>query len=286
MVAKSVDQSIPNNTTTVLTWATEIFDTDSYWDAGNSSRLTVLEDGFVQLFAGVRYLAATDGLQRGVFIHKNGALAYGCTGQVAAAPDSNSSARLNAMTPPMQVVAGDFFESKVYQQSGASRSVAAANETYFGIRKLPSTLKLLGVRLSADESIANNSLTYVPWDSIAIDTTGGLLTWASGDPTSIVIGAGVSKVKAYAGTRWNAGAGSRFVDIDKTPFGGAPGSFSGGPVTEFNAAAGSRCVFSVAGPEIDVDEGDKLHLQVRQVTGGAINLENTDETFLVVEIVA
>lgn len=122
--------------------------------------------------------------------------------------------------------------------------------------------------LTANESIATSTSTYVPWDEALWDTTGGNM-WSSGDPTLLKITEdGIYLVVAAAMWAQN-NTGERSLDIR-------------GPGTDFEA--GSRKVAQRWSEDtlsilFDAVAGDDFRFRVRQESGGSLDLLADRRTF-------
>jgi hypothetical protein len=117
-VFANANQTVANNTYTALTWNQETFDTDSFHNnSTNTSRITIPtgKGGYYAVFGFVQNDTNTAG-GRTLAIYKNGALfAYVSDTPSAQAPSSQISAT-------MSLVATDYIELFVYQDSGATRT--------------------------------------------------------------------------------------------------------------------------------------------------------------------
>lgn len=121
--------SIANNTTTVLPFNSENFDTDNIHDtATNNTRLTCKTSGKYQITANVAWALGTGG-RRGVNIKLNGiAFNYIASQESSPQPDNVGYAVQN-VTTLYNLNVGDYVEVEVYQSSGASLNIQASNYT-------------------------------------------------------------------------------------------------------------------------------------------------------------
>jgi len=122
-IYQTVAQSIPDNTTTVLTLGAESYDTHNLWTSGTPTRLIIPAGlgGMWQVTACVAYVANATGT-RHARVHKNGALANRQTMQ-ALATAGNSSVVVT--TDLLRLVAGDYLELVAFQNSGAALNTVA-----------------------------------------------------------------------------------------------------------------------------------------------------------------
>lgn len=125
-VYNSANQSIPNNTTTILLFDSELYDTDSIHSTStNTSRLTVPSGVTkVRLFMHSVFTANVTGYRQ-VSLRKNGAAVNGCsysTGFGNAAIETTVPLVSNRLL----VAGGDYFETAVYQNSGGALDVSGS----------------------------------------------------------------------------------------------------------------------------------------------------------------
>jgi hypothetical protein len=116
----STDQTVSNNTYTALTWDQENFDTDGFHSvSSNTSRITIPSGkaGYYSIHAWAQSDNNATGSRTYAFF-KNGVL---FTYMVVPASTQYPSGQLSAV---MNLAVGDYIEYFVYQDSGASRSIA------------------------------------------------------------------------------------------------------------------------------------------------------------------
>ena len=125
--------SISNNTGTNITWNTEEFDTDGFHStSSNTSRFTIPtgKGGKYLITAQVRWDDNTAG-ERVLKIQKNG------TEFKAFAMQPNAQNPMEAITAVLSLVATDYIEILVYQNSGGARTVYGSSlETFTSISYL------------------------------------------------------------------------------------------------------------------------------------------------------
>lgn len=129
-VRRTSNISIANNTVTAVSWQNADLNTDSIWSLGAPTRL-VVPTGVtkVRLSAGARWTATGGGLAQ-ISMMKNGAQFHGAP---AFDGPGSSVQDMNIASSPVSVTSGDYFELNVWQNSGAARSVAAFEWTWFGL---------------------------------------------------------------------------------------------------------------------------------------------------------
>jgi len=139
-VYQTSGQTINTGLQTILNWDGEIFDTATIHDnVTNNSRLTVpVGVTAIKIFVHVRFSGSTTnvGNYRDIFLRKNGT-ASGFPGQVQhriAAINSTGDAAITFTTNEFAVVATDYFEVLVTQDSGANVFITAnAQGSQFGM---------------------------------------------------------------------------------------------------------------------------------------------------------
>ena len=137
---KNSYESIPNSTTTVISWDAEDFDTNSYHsNSVNNSRMTVPSTGYYQItgFFGWEYV--NSGTVRYLYLRKNGSTYL----QMIESPRTGST--LNANVPVYQgfttivnATAADYFELLGNQNSGGGLGNVSngSDISYFAIQYL------------------------------------------------------------------------------------------------------------------------------------------------------
>jgi len=132
-------QNIPNALETTVSWDLTYYNDDAFWDAGDPTRLTVPAGVTrVRLSAGIRWVQNLAGV-RNVVIRSNPSGVYDANSNWAADNrPSDLTADCTLITGIIPVVAGDYFEVAVYQDSGAplgllTTPTAAAHGVYFCI---------------------------------------------------------------------------------------------------------------------------------------------------------
>jgi hypothetical protein len=134
LVNLTADESVANTTTTAIPWDAAVEDIGGFWSGANPTRLTVPAGvSRVRLIANIDWDSNTAG-KRISWIDKNGAPYVGrplIEQQAVSASSSNT--RQNASTGPIAVTPGDYFELKVFQNSGGSRLVRLGNDTWLTI---------------------------------------------------------------------------------------------------------------------------------------------------------
>lgn len=128
LVGKTTTQTIANSTTVIVTFDTEIYDTDGFHDnVTNNSRITIpTNSGIskVQLIANSRLSLPAASADNSLKIRKNGTSIPGFPG--SGFPVYASGIMLtNVVSPVISVVAGDYFEFSIFQISGSSATEAS-----------------------------------------------------------------------------------------------------------------------------------------------------------------
>ncbi len=134
------------------------------------------------------------------------------------------------------------------------------------------------VNLTADESIAHNTWTSVPWDQAVYDTDA---FWAaSPNPERLTIPAGLTRVRLSANISFaNNTTGIRGIRLFKNG-GGFDGTIS---VTRDATSGTGNTDFNGNSAIVTVAQNDFFELQVFQDSGGALNLRTANATWLSIE---
>ena len=128
-VTKSADQTISNNTTTVITWNQEDYDTDGMHDnVTNNSRITIKTAGKYSALAQIVWASNSTG-KRIVNITKNSVV----IGKMNYLASGSSQHTISAVD---DFVVNDILEVSVFQDSGGNLDFLAAGITYFEAHKI------------------------------------------------------------------------------------------------------------------------------------------------------
>jgi hypothetical protein len=278
LVKKSANQSLSNNTLTVLTFNTEGYNDGGWHDnAVNNSRLTVPSGvTLVKIFGSVRFAANNTG-DRLTRLLKNGvSTAAGLPGQSWAASVGANRARMCWPSPPLEVTTGDYFELEAWQNSGGALNAETDPTTFFGIMELNASTKRAMAKLSSSFAISS-ALDYIDWDTTEYDTDS---FWSALNPSRLTIPSGVSKVRLFAGVRADTTAITHlFCNIDKN---GA--SFLGGGALEPEAMAGGLTTrVAIASAPVIVTPSDYFEVQTRANTSA--NIQADANTYLAIEVI-
>jgi hypothetical protein len=129
LTQKTATQSIAANTETTITFNSTIYDTDSFWSNSNPTRLTV-PAGVTRVIvsANIRITGGSTSVQ--LLIRING-------GDVVGIGNVNMStgltnAHVNAVTAPLSVTAGDYFEVVAFVT--AARTIDSGARTWLAIQ--------------------------------------------------------------------------------------------------------------------------------------------------------
>ena len=133
----TADESVANNTTTAIPWDSTVEDVGGFWSALNPTRLTVPTGvTWVRVTGNATWDSNTSG-KRIAWVDKNGVPFVGRpVVEQQAVSSSGSNTRQNLTSGPISVIAGDYFEMKVFQNSGGSRSVLTGNDSWLTIEAL------------------------------------------------------------------------------------------------------------------------------------------------------
>ncbi len=127
----TANKSVPSGARTVIDWDSPIYDTSNFWSADNPSRLTVPQGvSKVRLTTFISWQSNNDG-ERTVHIS-----IYGVTQWLGMAADRRAASgysETTISTPVVEVIAGDYFEVIVTQNSGVTLDVLYDRGTTFSI---------------------------------------------------------------------------------------------------------------------------------------------------------
>jgi hypothetical protein len=284
LVNLGVDASIATGTQTALGWATTLYDTDGFWNGANPSRFTVpVGVSKIVVLADIQWGLSNLG-DRWVEIHRNGVEADGMPGSLVAPPGSASRGRQSLVSAPIQVGPGDYFEVKVWQNSGGALAVEADAQTWFAIMAVDtiaqaSEVRAVQVTRAADQPVASSTMTAVAWEAVEFDDAG---MWSAGNPTRLTVPAGVSKVRLSANLRFvtTSSVGYRYIRIIRNgvDFPGRAEDLDTVPSNGDNA-------LSVTTGIIPVQPGDYLELECWQNSGANLDVRAGEYTWFNMEVV-
>lgn len=127
-VQKSTDQSITNNTHTMVSWNAESWDTDTMWSSTAPTRIDINTSGKYLVTAFVCWGTSTS--STGGNVRQAGVLVDGTTSansnratSVAGAPKSTSIPIAQTVSDVLSLTSTQFLRLNVYQDSGAALSV-------------------------------------------------------------------------------------------------------------------------------------------------------------------
>lgn len=120
----SATQSIPNSTITALTFNTNIRDTGIHSVSVNPTRFTAPFDGTYLFFAQTHWTANAGGVRRATYSYLNGGLSTPTFEDNISIPTNNIDVN-NHIVGILPLVAGDYLEFRVSQDSGGSLNTGA-----------------------------------------------------------------------------------------------------------------------------------------------------------------
>ena len=136
LVKRATAQTIANNTDTALSFTTETYDIyPDYYASAQPTRFTVPSGvDYVRLSCSVAWTGGATGSKRIAKIGKNGSFGY--DGLLWIEQPSCDWQRVTAISPVIPVVAGDYFELFVNQNSGGNLDVQGGANTWFSIEAI------------------------------------------------------------------------------------------------------------------------------------------------------
>jgi len=123
VVYPSVQQSIPDTTTTAIVWSTSLYNNYSIWAIGNPTRLTVPPNvGYVRISGNIRYASTSvDASDFVLLLQKNGSATFNGNPRVALQSGPTATRyEMQVVSPILPVTAGDYFTLCVSQATGGA----------------------------------------------------------------------------------------------------------------------------------------------------------------------
>jgi hypothetical protein len=197
----SAAQSVPNTTTTVLTLDSEQFDTDGFHStSSNTGRMTIPAGlGGKYLVTGSTYVPAAGGNYRNLLLRKNGTDLLG-TWRNAERLSVGAAVEVNAV---LDLVAGDYIDMTLYQDSGGAANAGAASGS--------SSTALSIMRLDSGSSgrLTHDYAAIATQESTASTTYADLAT--VGPAATVTVN---TKVKVTLSCEmFNGGAANNFMSV-------------------------------------------------------------------------
>jgi len=154
----STTQSIANNTFTALNMDTEEEDTDGFHSlVSDTSRVTIPAGlgGMYFASSGTSFTASSGGIQRQIYLRKNGT-AYTYANILDAAEATTHAPVVTAL---FKLVPGDYIEAVVYQDSGGNLNAGANSASYLHLAKIDSLAANPGQELGYAEGTAGSPMS-------------------------------------------------------------------------------------------------------------------------------
>jgi len=119
--------SLTNNADTLITWNTELFDTNAFHSTStNTGRITIPVAGKYKVYF-THYIQQGAAGERASSLWLNNDY-YALT---TAHASSTSVATVNSMSLTMTLAVNDYLETKIFQDSGASRNLQTSDATWY-----------------------------------------------------------------------------------------------------------------------------------------------------------
>lgn len=280
-------QSIADSTFTVITFPSELRDTDGFHDpVTNNSRLTIPSGvSKVTLRASLRFAANATGF-RAMQIKKNGGSVAGMGYADIPAVNGNITV-LATETAVLDVIEGDYFEVEAYQTSGGNLNLENNdNFVWFSIDvveapyEVPTLPAFRGAYIneSTNQSINDSTWTAITYDEEVYDTDN--FHDNSTNTTRLTVPAGASRVRLAANGGFGANAtGRRQMRISKNG-----GSFVGMPIISMDGQA-SNLYMNLSSGVFTVVEGDYFECECYQTSGAALAWAAGDFNWFSIEVV-
>jgi hypothetical protein len=244
----------------------------------SSGVLTILESGFYDLSAGVRYNKNTWGAAESgeVAVYKNSSTQLG-SGLERAWATANTGLTPQVTLPGVYLSAGETVEVKGAATTGATLS-SSETAAYFYVAKRSSPQTLMGMEVVAavfssnsTQNIPNSTSTIVNYSNKFLDTHGAVTTGVSWKFTAPVSGMyEISSANQYAALGGWAAGEEATLEVYKN------GSQHARLDAEFMQATHSTYVFLSGSPRIiSLSEGDYIDVRTRQNSGAALDLTSS-----------
>jgi hypothetical protein len=130
----SVTQATQTATTTVLSYNTVEFDTGGLYDPANATRLTAPTDGIYLVTFNMRWNTVSGG-QRYTDIYLNNTRIICQSAQMS---QTGETAVPSSISTIIKLSAGDYVETRLYQESGVQVSTSSTFAPRFGMARLNS----------------------------------------------------------------------------------------------------------------------------------------------------
>jgi hypothetical protein len=270
VVSKTGNEALSAATPTILSWDSEVADTDGFHDnVTDNSRLTVPSGvSRVKLVCNLRSTSNV-GTPYFVQIKKNGAVAAGCP-----VFGSAFTGRMNLSSAILGVAPGDYFEVEALTTD--AQTVATGNHTWFAIYEVPDYVRTL-VKKVATQSVTSGVAVAVAFGSGSeVYDTGGAHDESSND-SRLTVPSGYTKAKLSYSLVTASATGVARADIRMNGSGSpTPG------LPSFDVNLTGVDYLSGEGAWIDVTPGDYFELVF--TPGANQTLPIDDRTWFAIEL--
>lgn len=186
LVNKTATQALTSGVETALTWDAEIYDEGGWFTPGGSVFTVPTGVTAIRLTTNVQSAAAA-GSQ--ILRFRKGGASF--RGGPICRVETNAADYGNMVSAVLEVTAGDTFD--VTAQLGASVNVVNAENTWFCVEEVPSTVKRVLLHRNSGTHSVTNVQAAVVWQATVYDTDS---MWSSGTPTLVTIPSGVTQCRA------------------------------------------------------------------------------------------
>jgi hypothetical protein len=213
MVSMSGDSTADYSSSTFIPWDAEVYDVGGWHDnVTNNTRLTTPSSvDYVIVNANVQMDALAGGQDPLLSLTKNGSSAFSGNCSFASYNISGLQKKPTSVaTPPIPVVAGDYFQVFVDSDTDTS-STLKADQSSFAIRAFDLTSGAQ-VKKASDQTTANyTSLTAMAFDSEVYDV--GSWHDNSTDNSRLTVPSGVDYACFHGCVQWNLGASAESATV-------------------------------------------------------------------------
>lgn len=137
LISKSSSQTLENNTGINMTFDVEVYDTDNFFDSSIDNTKITIPSGVakVKLTAGAAFADTSVNGVRSLNIRKNGGfdIGLGRTSVQAGSTEALGGIFLECFTAVLEVEEGDYFEARVFQNSGGNLDILKSVANFFAL---------------------------------------------------------------------------------------------------------------------------------------------------------
>lgn len=290
MLKLTADETLTSGSILIIPWDAEVYDHGDWADiGGNPTRLTVpIGVTKVRLTGSAGLSTSITADRYFVRIKKNGGGAPDFILPGHDISNISGAAKFSYSSPVLDVVAGDYFEMEVFQDSGGNKDVDAVNtangiESYFAIEAVEATAPSVSFRgawatMSGDltsQNISGGRSLAFPAEEYDTDNMHDLVT----NNSRITVPAGVTEVRLLGSIRISS-ASVEFLQLEILKNGSImdPRSFRREELSSTGQSA------QVVSPVLQVVEGDYFELHAQTEADTSVTIQKA-QTWFTLEVI-